>query len=167
VKEKDMFQGKTFIALAAIVACSFGSQAFAVEGCIELQSVAEIEKEVVDAQGVKRTQLVPADKVVPGVEVTWTVTATNVCQKPSEAITINNPVPQHMTYVANSATGPGADITFSVDGKTFAGAGKLTVQENGAARVVRGDEFRHIRWTFRDALQPGARATARFRTVLN
>jgi uncharacterized repeat protein (TIGR01451 family) len=161
-----MFKGKTFIALA-IIACSFGSQVFAAEGCIVLKSVAEVEQEVVDAKGVKTTKLVPADKVVPGVEVTWTVTAVNNCEQPSDKITINNPVPKHMTYVANSAVGAGSDITFSVDGKTFAGPGQLTVQENGATRPARGDEFRHIRWAFKDALQPGATAMARFRAVLN
>jgi hypothetical protein len=54
-----------------------------------------------------------------------------------------------------------------VDGKTFAAPGQLTVQENGATRAARGDEFRHIRWAFKDALQPGATAMARFRAVLN
>ena len=64
-----MTQGKKFLALAAIFAGSMGSQAFAVDqGCIVLKSVAEIEKEVVDANGAKTTKLVPADKVVPGVE---------------------------------------------------------------------------------------------------
>ncbi len=165
-----MFMGKNFralVALVAMAACSFGSQAFAVEGCIALKSVAEVEQEVVDARGVKTTKLVPADKVVPGVEVTWTVTAVNNCKQPSEKITINNPVPAHMTYVSNSATGPGSDITFSVDGKTFAAPGQLTVQDNGAPRAARGEEFRHIRWSFKDSLQPGATAMARFRAVLN
>jgi uncharacterized repeat protein (TIGR01451 family) len=161
-----MFKGKSFVALA-ILACGFGSQAFAVEGCISLKSVAEVAQEVVDANGVKTTKLVPADKVVPGVEVTWTVTATNTCKQPSEKLTINNPVPAHMTYVGNSAAGPGSDITFSVDGKTFANAGQLTVQDNGATRAARNDEFRHIRWSFKDSLQPGATAMARFRAVLN
>ena len=37
-----------------------------------------------------------------------------------------------MTYVASSAIGPGTDITYSLDGKTFGTADQLTVQENGA-----------------------------------
>jgi hypothetical protein len=32
------------------------------------------------------------------------VTANNVCKQPSDKVTINNPVPEHMTLVANSAT---------------------------------------------------------------
>lgn len=162
-----MFKGKkTFIALA--LSCGFGAQVFAADpGCIELKSVAEVKQEVVDAKGHKSTKLVPADKVLPGAEVVWTVTAKNVCKQPSEKVTINNAVPAHMTYVANSATGQGSDISYSLDGKTFAAPAQLTVQENGAARAARADEYKAIRWVFKDSLQPDAQVSARFSAVLN
>jgi uncharacterized repeat protein (TIGR01451 family) len=162
-----MFMGKKFLGLVAIVAGSLGGQAFADQGCIVLKSVAEVEQEVVDAKGVKTRKLVPVTKAVPGVEVIWTVTANNTCKQPSEKVTINLPVPEHMTYVANSATGPGSDISYSLDGKTFGTNGQLTVRDNGAARPARTDEYRHVRWTFKDSLAPGATAMARFRAVLN
>jgi len=159
---------RNYIGIAAILACSFGSQAFAQErGCIVLKSVAEQEKEVVNAKGEKTRQLVAASKIVPGMEVVWTVTANNICKVPSEKVTINNPVPEHMSYVANSAFGAGSDITYSLDGKTFAAPAELSVTENGARRQARADEYRHIRWVFRSPLQPGASAVARFRAVLN
>ena len=153
----------------ALIACTFASQAFAQspQGCIVLKSTAEVEQEVINAKGEKSTQLVPAAKVVPGVEVVWTVTANNICKAPSDKVTINNAVPEHMTYIADSAAGPGTDITYSVDGKSFAAPAQLTVQENGAARKARADEYRQIRWVFKDSLQPGASAFARFRAVLN
>jgi uncharacterized repeat protein (TIGR01451 family) len=163
-----MFMGKKFFAVIAIAACSLSSQAFAAdEGCIVLKSVAEIEQEVVDAKGQKATKLVPVTKVVPGVEVIWTVTANNVCKQPSEQVTINNAVPAHMSYVADSAIGPGSEISYSLDGKTFGAPAQLTVNENGATRAARADEYRHIRWVFKSALQPGAQAFARFRAMLN
>ena len=160
---------RKFFAAAALIACGFASQAFAQgqQGCILLKSTAEIAKETVDAKGAKTVTMVPADKVVPGVEVTWTVTANNICKQPSEKVTINNAVPAHMTYVASSATGPGADVTFSLDGKTFGHAGELTVTENGATRAALAAEYKHIRWVFKDSLAPGATAVARFRAVLN
>ncbi|HEV7607244.1 MAG TPA: hypothetical protein VGO61_07895 [Steroidobacteraceae bacterium] len=156
-------------AAAVLIVCSFGSQAFAQgsQGCILLKTSAEVAKEVTDAKGVKTVTMVQAEKVVPGVEVTWTVTANNICKQPSDKVTINNAVPAHMTYVASSATGPGADVTFSVDGQTFGHADQLTVQENGAARPAHADEYTHIRWVFKDSLAPGATAVARFRAVLN
>lgn len=159
---------RNYIGIAAILACSFGSQAFAQgEGCIVLKSTAEQEQEVVNAKGEKTKQLVPAAKIVPGMQVVWTVTANNICKAPSEKVTINNPVPEHMNYVADSAFGAGSDITYSLDGKTFGAPAELSVIENGAKRQARADEYRHIRWVFRSPLQPGASAVARFRAVLN
>jgi uncharacterized repeat protein (TIGR01451 family) len=163
-----MFEGKK--AFIAVIAFSWaaGSQAFAADpGCIELKSVAEVKQEVVDAKGEKSTKLVPATKVLPGVEVIWTVTAKNVCKQPSEKVTINNAVPAHMTYVANSASGAGSEISYSLDGKSFGAPAQLTVQENGAARSARADEYQAIRWTFKDPLQPAAQVSARFSAVLN
>lgn len=161
-----MFMGKKLIGIAAVLVCA-AAPAFAAEGCIVLKSVAEVEKETVDAQGNRTTTLVPVDKAVPGVEVIWTVTASNKCDKPSEKVTINLPVPEHMTYVPASAVGPGSDVSFSVDAKAYAARGQLMVSENGATRPARDDEFRHVRWSFKDSLQPGASAMARFRAVLN
>jgi len=164
-----MDQGiRKFLSIAALLAGGLSSQAFAAEqGCIALKSTAEVEQSVVNDKGEKTTKLVAADKVVPGVEVVWTVTASNICKQPSDQVTINNAVPEHMSYVANSATGPGADITYSLDGRTFAAAEQLTVQENGATRKARADEYKHIRWVFKASLQPGSQALARFRAVLN
>jgi uncharacterized repeat protein (TIGR01451 family) len=165
-----MFKGKKFCGLAAIavIACGLSSQAFAQDqGCIALKSVAEVEQAVVNDKGEKSTKLVPAGKVVPGVEVVWTVTANNVCKQPSDKVTINNAVPEHMTYVANSAVGPGSDVTYSLDGKSFGTAEQLVVKADGGERKARADEYRHIRWVFKNSLQPGAQAFARFRAVLN
>ena len=64
--------------------------------------------------------------------------------------------------------GPGSDITYSLDGKTFGTAEQLTVQARTArTRQARADEYKHIRWVFKNSLQPGAQAFARFRAVLN
>ena len=82
-------------------------------------------------------------------------------------MTINNAVPEHMTLVPSSAVGPGSQVTYSLDGKSFAPAGKLMVQENGATRPARADEYKHIRWEFKNSLAPGASAYASFRAVLN
>lgn len=166
-----MFKGLKWITAVAVTGIVGGVPAFAqaprAEGCIELKTTAQVETEVVNDKGEKSKVLAEANKVVPGTEVIWTVTANNVCKVPSDKVTINNAVPQHMTLVAGSVIGAGSDITYSLDGKTFASADKLTVQENGAARAARPAEYKHIRWEFRNSLQPGASAFARFRAVLN
>ena len=159
-----------FLGVAVLLAGASITSAFAqgaAQGCIVLKSIAEVEQEVLNDKGEKSTKRVLAEKVVPGVEVIWTVSANNICKQPSDKVTINNAVPAHMTYVASSATGPGADITFSLDGKSFGSADQLTVQESGASRKARADEYKHIRWIFKNSLQPGATALASFRAVLN
>ena len=130
------------------------------QDCIALKSTAEVEKEVVNDKGEKTKALVPAGKVIPGTEVVWTVTANNVCKQPSDKVAINNAVPEHMTLVPNSAIGAGSDISYSVDGKTFALARPADRHENGATRPARADEYKLIRWEFKNSLQPGASAFA-------
>ena len=163
-----MIKGMRKLGFAAIAFVGVSSQAFAqAPGCIVLKTVAEVEQVTVNAKGEKSTKLVPAGKVVPGVEVIYTVTANNICKQPTDKMTISNAVPEHMTFAANSAAGPGADITYSLDGSTFGTTEQLTVQENGVTRKARADEYKHIRWTFKDSLQPGAHGFGRYRAVLN
>jgi uncharacterized repeat protein (TIGR01451 family) len=165
-----MFKGLRIFGASAVFALAFGAQAFAQAkpgNCIDLKTTAEVEKDVVNAQGEKSKSLVPAGTVIPGTEVVLTVTANNTCKQPSDKVVISNPVPEHMTLVPGSAIGAGSDITFSVDGKTFAPAGKVTITENGATRPARAEEYRHVRWEFKNSLQPGASAMGRFRATLD
>jgi uncharacterized repeat protein (TIGR01451 family) len=161
-----MFKGSRIFA-AALLACGFAANAFAQTDCIELKTTGEVEQEVVNAKGEKTKTLVSAGKVIPGTEVVWTVTASNVCKQPSDKVVISNPVPEHMTLVPGSAIGAGSDISYSVDGKTFGSIDKLTVTQDGATRAARAEDIKLIRWEFKNSLQPGASAFGRFRAVLN
>ena len=136
------------------------------KGCIELKTLAESEQEYVNEQGQKAIRLVPAAKVLPGDEVVWTIVAKNVCDKAAASIVIANPVPQHMSFVANSAMGVGTDITYSLDGKEFKTPNALVVSDNGSTRAARADEFRAVRWTYNTAFQPGATAFVRYRALV-
>src|SRR5688572_2199214 len=106
--------GKVALAILALAA-AHGAVAQD-KGCIELKTAAETEQEYVNEQGQKALRLVPAGKVVPGNDVVWTVTARNICSAAAADIVIANPVPEHMSYVVDSAMGVGADITYSLDG---------------------------------------------------
>ena len=157
--------GKTVIAAVWMTLMTAGAYA-ADKACIELKTSAEIEQEVVE-QGQKVKRLAPAGKVVPGNEVVWTITAVNVCKTPTENVVVANPVPEHMTYVANSAMGTGTDIAYSLDGKEFKSAAELQVSAaDGTTRVARADEYRVIRWTYKAAFAPGATAFVRYRAVV-
>jgi len=156
------------IALAAAALLALANAAHAADkGCIELKTVAESEQDYVDAAGQRSKRLVPAGKVVPGNEIVWTITAKNVCDKAADNIVIANPVPEQMTYVANSAMGVGADITYSLDGQAFAVPAALVVHDaNGMHRTASPDEYRVVRWTYKGAFAPGATAFVRYRATV-
>ena len=157
--------GKKAIAAAVLTLLTSGAYA-ADKACVELKTSGESEREVVE-QGQKVKRLVAVDKVVPGDEIVWTITATNVCKEPTADVVIANPVPAHMTYVANSALGTGTDIAYSLDGKEFKNAAELQVRgADGTTRAARADEFRAIRWTYKSAVAPGATAFVRYRAVV-
>ena len=137
-------------------------------GAIEVKTVAEKEEVVVADDGSQESTLVPVSTVVPGDEVIYTVTFTNISQETAENVTVVDPIPEQMTYVRGSVFGPGADITFSVDGgSTFAVENDLRVAtDNGGERTAQPEDYTHIRWVLRNPLGPGKRGVARFRAVL-
>jgi len=157
--------GKRAIATAVLLTLTAGAYA-ADKSCVELKTSAATEQEVIE-QGQKVRRLVPAGKVLPGDEVIWTITATNVCKTPTDNVAIANPMPEQMTYVTGSATGAGADVAYSLDGKDFKDAANLTVRSaDGATRAARADEYRAIRWTYKNSFAPGATAFVRYRAIV-
>ncbi len=137
-------------------------------GQLEVKTVVQKENKVVTADGKTTVELVAADAVVPGEEVIYTVTYTNLSADPTDNIVITNPIPDQLTYVQGSAFGPGTTISFSVDGgKTFASPETLVVSENGETRPATSADFTNIRWQVENTLANGQRGFARFRARLN
>jgi len=134
------------------------------KACVTLKTDGQMEQEYTDAQGKPAKRLVSLGKVLPGNEVIWTITATNTCNKPAEKVVVDNNVPEHMVYVANSAMGPGTEITFSLNGRDYAKATDLTVRDaNGAARPANAEEIKSIRWVFTSAFAANATGFVRYR----
>jgi hypothetical protein len=81
---------------------------------------------------------------------------------------ITDPIPQDMMYVANSAAGESADITFSVDGgKTWGKPETLQVKNaDGTMRVASPKDYTDIRWILKGKLAPGAKGTVTFHATL-
>jgi uncharacterized repeat protein (TIGR01451 family) len=136
--------------------------------CVELRNDVQMEIEFTDASGQKSIRLMPPSKVVPGNQVVYIITARNVCKKPVDKLVLNNPVPDHLSYVADSASGSGTDITFSVDGKNYSKAEALVVQDaEGHAHAARNEDIRSIRWILNGSLAPGQSTAVRFRAAVN
>ena len=137
-------------------------------GHIDIKTVVQKEAVSVDDSGTRKTELVDAETVVPGDEVVYTVSFSNVSDEPAENVVITNPLPEQLTYVGGSAFGPGADVQFSVDGgQSFAAADALSVSEDGFERPARNEDFTHIRWVMNGEIAPGEHGMAQFRARLN
>jgi uncharacterized repeat protein (TIGR01451 family) len=112
--------------------------------------------------------LVPADRVVPGDEMFYTLEIRNTGSRALPAPTVDFAIPEHMRYIANSAVGAGAEVSYSVDGgHTFERPENLSVAPvGGDPRLATAADYTHIRWRLKHALQAKAMALARFRAVV-
>jgi uncharacterized repeat protein (TIGR01451 family) len=131
---------------------------------IDVRVVAEVQTRITD-HGRQVTKLQPADSVVPGDLVIYTLEARNVGPMSIDAPSVVQPVPAHMMYVAESATGPGAFITFSVDGgNSFDTPENLKVTAvGGKLRAAAAADYTHIRWQLRSLVKANSVAFLRFR----
>lgn len=165
----DERKGKTMKTFAA---CLFlgvlGMTAQAQEqGHLNVQTIVQKEQVTINDDGEKETSLVPAETVVPGENVVYTITFRNISDEPAENVVITNPIAESLTFIEGSAFGPGTEIQFSVDGgNTFAAREDLTVTEDGVVRPATAEDFTHIRWVMREELAAGAQGVARFAAVL-
>jgi uncharacterized repeat protein (TIGR01451 family) len=116
----------------------------------------------------KSEQLMPADHVVPGDMVIYTIEVRNEGPDAVDGYSFTSAVPEHMVYVADSGVAPGAEVSFSVDGgRSFDAPEKLTVHgADGKQRPARPADYTAIRWTLRNRLKSGSTVLARYRAVL-
>jgi uncharacterized repeat protein (TIGR01451 family) len=163
---KTMLSHRVALSLLLLAALNAHAQT-ATKPCIDLKNEAQVQEKYTDAQGKPATRLVAPGKVIPGNEIVYTITATNVCDKPVNAVVINNAVPEHMTYVMNSAMGVGTDITYSIDGKSFARLETLSVKNaEGVTHTPNAEDIKSIHWLYSTAINPGQSGFVRFRATV-
>jgi len=137
---------------------------------VELQSLAEVEIEVVNEKGEKEVRRVDAEEatVIPGDTVIFTTTYINKGKEAADNVVIKNPVPKHMTYVDFSAEGDGTTITFSVDGgKSFDFVANLKVKDrDGRERRAVASDYTDISWVVERGLKPAGKGSVAFRARL-
>ena len=131
-----------------------------------VRAIAEVERSVSEGDRQVR-KLLPADRVVSGDHVIFTLEVRNSGSATLDAPVISYPIPQHMIYVAQSAVGPGVDVTYSVDGgREFDKAEQLViVGADGRARPALAADYTHIRWQLHSHLKSHSVAFVRFRTI--
>lgn len=126
-------------------------------------------KEVFESKaGVRTAKFVEVQSATPGDVVQYTLAYTNKGDEEATNAVIDDPIPKGTVFLSGSATGEGAEITFSSDGgKTFAQPVKLTYQIRTASgevekRTATPNEYTHVRWTIKK-VPPGASGKVSFR----
>jgi uncharacterized repeat protein (TIGR01451 family) len=133
---------------------------------IRTELVAEVRENISTTPGREVFRFVPARMLEQGQVVYYTLRITNQTTVPLRNVAVVQPVPANTIYLADSASGPGAAVSFSVDGGlSFAPAAALTVEAEGAKRLAQVAQYTHIRWQLSNPLAPGATALARFRAT--
>lgn len=129
----------------------------------------QVEAELRVAEGPAKSRqyrYVPAMHVAEGQELYYTVYVRNLGKTAASNVVVVRPVPGNTFYLPNTATGAGADVSFSVDGgKTFARPEKLHLDEQAPGVRAPAQAYTHIRWQWSYPLAPGAVVLARFRAV--
>jgi uncharacterized repeat protein (TIGR01451 family) len=164
-----MYRCPFYLAFGALIAAGFagGAARGAISDPIAIKAIAEIELPILEP-GPEISKLVPADRVVPGDRIFYTLEVRNTSAAALAAPAVTYPIPAHMQYVAESAVGPGTVVSFSVDGgRSFDAAENLKIKtEDGSLRAALAADYTHIRWQFKRSLKGNAVAFVRFRALV-
>ncbi len=117
-----------------------------------------VEREVVvkNPDGTQTVKRQPADKVIPGEKVVYSLHYYNEQEKPAENIVLVMPIPEQIKYIDGSAERADVKTEYSVDGgKTFATRDKLMVRlADGRLVPARAEDITSIRWTVEKPVAP-------------
>lgn len=159
----------TIYLIAGIMLASLYTPAWCQGGQgVQLTASAEVEVKIPDAHGRLVVRRIPAEKVLPGSRVIYTIHYSNTGNLPAERVAITNPIPEHMRYQAESAFGFKAAVTFSIDGgKTFDRPDKLFIlDQTGKSLPANAADYTHIRWTLEQSIAPQATGQVGFMAAL-
>ena len=130
--------------------------------------VEKIER-VAASDGSVEARLVPADQVIPGDELRYTIVFENQGGDPVDAgsVVITNPLPVNTEYLDGTAFGAGTEISFSTDGgQSFARPENLAVLADGTEVPAQAKDYTAIRWVFAPELAPGEKSYVSFNVRL-
>jgi uncharacterized repeat protein (TIGR01451 family) len=168
VHKKDAVLFANLILLGALVGAApseegshSGSSPLVVKTIVEVMTRGELD-------GREQTKVVPAEELVPGDEVIYTLEIRNAGNTALRTPVIDYRIPEHVRYVSNSAVGAGAEVSYSVDeGHRFDRAENLKITDaTGAQRTASAADYTHIRWRLKHILKAQAVAMAHFRAVV-
>ncbi len=138
-----MFKKIVLGVILTAMAGSVSAQALTAKQTVEREVVVNNED---GTQSVKRE---PADKVIPGETIIYTLDYFNDKTEAAEQLVFTMPVPKEVIYKEGSVEAQGAKTVYSADGgKTFAPRETLSVKgADGKMRPAKAEDITHIRWT--------------------
>ncbi len=138
-----------------------------VQANVTINSASFQEQTKVSPSGEKVKEWVKASKVVPGTVIRYVNTLDNSGDKPATKLVVNNPVPENMEYVANTASCQGSCvISYSVDGgKTYKQPEELFLGLGEDKHLAKAAEYTDIRWVV-DSLGATSQSSVEYKARL-
>jgi len=158
---------RVIVAALCGIGIPYAASGQATSQALVVKAVAEVETRAVQ-DGHDIVKLAPANRVVPGDQVIYTLEIRNPGRAAVREPVVTYAMPSHMMYVADSATGPGAEVRYSVDdGRHFDRPENLRMSDaDGHSHPAKPDDYTHIRWKLKNTLKSKSVAFARFRAVV-
>lgn len=135
---------------------------------LALTMTAQKEVSVKGPDGKARTEWQEVKKANPGETIRYTIAYRNAGTSEAREARIVGPVPKETTYVPGSASAEGADVDFSLDGKSFQPAPQLKYkvrQPDGSSseREATPDMYTHVRWMLKKPVPQGGAGSVSFK----
>ncbi len=154
---------KTLLKTSALL-CVLASLANA---SVSISSASYQEEVKVMESGERTTTWVKATKVVPGTLIRYVNALDNVGDKKAEKLVVKNAIPEHMEYVASSAScQTDCSLSYSVDGgKSYKNAEELYVGTGEKRHLAEASEYTDIRWVL-DVLDATSQSSVEYKARL-
>ena len=150
---------KTILLSIAVAILSITASAYADN---ELSITTKILEEV----GKGSSQLKSLNETIPGVVVAYEHTLTNPTATVATDLVFTDRVPEHTSFVAESAKCQNCTILYSIDGEVFETATELFTYESSTLRLAQSKEYRYIRWIIAE-LHPHSSQKIIFKTKID
>ena len=141
----------------------------AVVNPIQLRTEIYIVSLVTLDDGSKEERFTEATSAIPGQVIEYRVFATNVGETtlPAGRVQVTGPIMEGMQFVAGSATPASRRVLteFSADGTNF-GTSPLIIGEGDDREVVNPQNYKAVRWTLLEPLEPGQEEPFYYRVTL-
>lgn len=121
----------------------------------------------IEEDGSKRVEWREVANTDPGDVLKYTIRYTNKGDAEAKGAVIVDPVPSGASYIGNTAEGEAAEITFSLDGKSFQSPPMLKYRIKGAdgseeEYMATPGMYSHIKWQLVKSVPPGGTGTVGF-----